>query len=122
MGTEGDIQLEGANASAEGADGDEGADASSVSGVDIILNHRLTETGFGSKKDYMDYMKKVVKYLEDNDRSGEVDTFKKNINNVMKELLGKFKDLQIFTGESMDSEAMILILDYKEVDGEERPI
>ena len=87
-----------------------------------------------------DYMKKVVKYLEDNDRAGEVDTFKKNINNVMKDLLGKFKDLQFFTGklyregsrfrylcflfagESMDAEAMILILDYKEVDGEEKPI
>ena len=25
-------------------------------------------------------------------------------------------------GESMDAEAMILILDYKEVDGEEKPI
>merc|ERR1712083_237387 len=124
--TEGDIQLEGSNASAEGADADEGADSSSVSGVDIILNHRLTETGFGSKKDYMvylkDYMKKVVKYLEDNGRSGEVDTFKTKINGVMKDLLGRFKDLQFFTGESMDAEAMILILDYKEVDGEEKPI
>ena len=100
--TEGDIQLEGSNASAEGADADEGGDASTVSGVDLVLNHRLTETGFGSKKDYMvylkDYMKKVVKYLEENDRAGEVDVFKKNINNVMKELLGKFKDLQFFTG------------------------
>jgi len=124
--SQGEIQLEGSNASAEGADGDEGTESSSESGVDIILNHRLTETGFGSKKDYMvylkDYMKKVVKYLEDNDRAGEVDTFKKNINNVMKDLLGKFKDLQFFTGESMDAEAMILILDYKEVDGEEKPI
>merc|ERR1712098_581187 len=89
------------------------------SGVDIILNHRLTETGFGSKKDYM---KKVVKHLEDNDRAGEVDTFKTKINGVMKDLLGRFKDLQFFTGESMDAEAMILILDYKEVDGEEKPI
>merc|ERR1712141_716108 len=124
--TEGDIQLEGANASAEGADGDEGADASSVSGIDIVLNHRLTETGFGSKKDYMvylkDYMKKVVKYLEDNDRAGEVETFKKNINGVMKDLLGKFKDLQFFTGESMDAEAMIMIMDYKDYQGEERPV
>merc|ERR1711878_170598 len=124
--TEGDIQLEGSNASAEGADGDEGGDASTVSGVDLVLNHRLTETGFGSKKDYMvylkDYMKKVVKYLEENDRAGEVDTFKKNINNVMKELLGKFKDLQFFTGESMDADAMILIMDYKEYQGEERPV
>ena len=75
-----------------------------MSGVDLVLNHRLTETGFGSKKDYMvylkDYMKKVVKYLEENDRTSEVDTFKKNINGVMKDLLGKFKDLQFFTGET----------------------
>merc|ERR1712243_8369 len=116
--TEGDIQLEGSNASAEGGD-DEGADASTVSGVDLVLNHRLTETGFGSKKDYM---KKVIKYLEENDRSSEVDTFKNNINKVMKELLGKFKDLQFFTGESMDADAMILIMDYKDYEGEERPV
>ena len=112
--------------------------------MDLVLNHRLTETGFGSKKDYMvylkDYMKKVVKYLEENDRAGEVDVFKKNINNVMKELLGKFKDLQFFTGntsvsergatvtffifpgESMDADAMILIMDYKDYEGEERPV
>merc|ERR1712222_311346 len=118
--TEGEIQLAGSNASAEGADADEGADAAgSVSGIDIVLNHRLTETGFGSKKDYM---KKVVKYLEENDRAGEVDTFKKNINGVMKDLLGKFKDLSFYTGESMDADAMILILDYREVDGEEKPV
>merc|ERR1711973_615209 len=89
--TEGDIQLEGSNASAEGADADEGGDASTVSGVDLVLNHRLTETGFGSKKDYMVYLKDYMK----------------KINNVMKELLGKFKDLQFFTGESMDADAMI---------------
>lgn len=123
--TEGEIQLAGSNASAEGADGDEGADPSSVSGIDIVLNHQLTETGFGSKKDYTvylkDYMKKIVKYLEDNDRAGEVDTFKKNINGYMKEMLGKFKDLSFYVGESMDNDAMILICDYKDYKGEERP-
>ena len=40
---EGEIQLEGSNASAEEAD--EGCDSTAVSGVDIILNHRLVETG-----------------------------------------------------------------------------
>jgi len=119
-----DIQLEGSNASAEEAD--EGTDSTSESGVDLVLNHRLVETGFGSKKDYTvylkDYMKKVVKYLEDNDRGAEVEEFKKNINGVMKELLGKFKDLQFFTGESMEAEAMILIMDYKDYEGEERPV
>merc|ERR1712141_638248 len=122
--TEDEIQLAGSNASAEEAD--EGTDTASVSGVDIILNHRLVETGFGSKKDYTvylkDYMKKVVKYLEDNNRAGEVDEFKKNINGVMKELLGKFKDLQFFTGESMNPDAMILMVDYKDYEGEERPV
>ena len=92
--------MAGSNASAEQAD--EGTDANSVSGVDLVLNHRLVETGFGSKKDYTiylkDYMKKVIKHLEDNDRTAEVDEFKKNINGVMKELLGKFKDLQFYTG------------------------
>merc|ERR1712141_131242 len=122
--TQDDIQLEGANASAEEAD--EGTDAASESGVDVILNHRLVETGFGSKKDYTvylkDYMKKVVKYLEENDRKDEVDGFKTNISGVMKDLLGKFKDLQFFTGESMDAEAMIMMVEYRDVDGEERPI
>jgi len=121
---EGDVQLEGSNASAEEAD--EGTDSSAVSGVDIILNHRLTETGFGSKKDYTvylkDYMKKVIKYLEDNNRAGEVDAFKTNINGYMKEVLGRFKDLQFYVGESMDNDAMIVILDYKEYQGEERPV
>ena len=54
------------------------------------------ETGFGSKKDFTvylkDYMKKVVKYLEENDRAGEVDDFKKNISGVMKKLLGEIFD------------------------------
>merc|ERR1712133_290602 len=122
--TDSEIQLEGANASAEEAD--EGTDTSSVSGVDVVLNHRLVETGFGSKKDYTvylkDYMKRVVEYLEKNDRGAEVDGFKKNINGVMKELIGKFKDLQFFTGESMEAEAMILIMDYKDYEGEERPV
>merc|ERR1739848_361515 len=122
--TQDEIQLAGANASAEEAD--EGTDTTSESGVDVILNHRLVETGFGSKKDYTvylkDYMKKVVKYLEENDRKDEVDGFKTNISGVMKDLLGKFKDLQFFTGESMDAEAMIMIMDYKDYQGEERPV
>ncbi len=57
----------------------------------------------------------MVKYLEDHNRAGEVETFKKNINGVMKNLLGKFKDLQFYQGESMDPHAMIILLDYKEV-------
>ena len=93
--------MAGSNASAE--EDDEGTEEATESGVDLILNHRLTETGFGKKADYMtylkDYMKKVVKYLTDNNKTEQVEEFKKNINGVMKGLLGKFSDLQFFTGK-----------------------
>merc|ERR1711936_417866 len=122
--TLGDVQLEGSNASAE--EMEEGTEEASESGVDLVLNHRLVETGFAKKNDYMaylkDYMKKVVKYLEENNRSGEVDTFKKNINGVMKGLLGKFNDLQFYQGESMNPAAMVALIDYREIEGEERPV
>ena len=45
-----------------------------------------------------DYMKRVVAYLESNNKADQVDGFKKNINGVMKSLLGKFNDLQFYTG------------------------
>merc|ERR1712080_748735 len=116
--TEGEVKLDGANASEE--DIDQGTEANTESGVDVVLNHRLCETGFGTKKDYtkclQTYVKKVVKYLEDNDMKDQVDDFKTNIQKVMKELLGKFKDLQFFTGEGMDPDAMIMILEYREFD------
>ena len=45
-------------------------------------------------------MKKVVAHLEENDRKDEVDEFKANIQKVMKDLMGRFKDLQFFTGKT----------------------
>jgi hypothetical protein len=98
---------------------EEGTEEASESGVDLVLNHRLVETGFAKKNDYMaylkDYMKKIVKYLEENNRAGEVDTFKKNINGVMKGLLGKLSDLQFYQGESMNPAAMVALIDYREI-------
>merc|ERR1719150_2594031 len=67
-------------------------------------------------------MKKVIKYLQDNGREGEVDDFKKNINGVMLDLLKKFKELQFFGGESCDPDAMVAMCEYKDVNGEERPV
>jgi hypothetical protein len=121
---EGDIVLAGSNPSAEEAD--EGTDDSVVSGVDIILNQRLQECyAFNDKKAFTgylkDYMKKLVAKLQETNPD-EVEVFKTNIQKFSKEILGKFKDLSFYTGESMDPEAMIAILDYKDVDGEEVPV
>lgn len=55
----GDVQLDGANPSAEEAD--EGTDSAVESGIDIVLNHRLAETGFADKKSFTVYLKDYMK-------------------------------------------------------------
>uniref|UniRef100_V5GLG8 Translationally-controlled tumor protein homolog n=1 Tax=Anoplophora glabripennis TaxID=217634 RepID=V5GLG8_ANOGL len=120
----GDILLEGSNPSAEEAD--EGTDAAVESGVDIVLNHRLCETyAFGDKKSYTaylkDYMKKLVAKLEEKSPD-QVNVFKTNMNKVMKDILGRFKELQFFTGESMDIDGMVGLMEYRDIDGESVPV
>lgn len=121
---DGEIRLEGSNPSAEEAD--EGTEAGVSSGVDIVLNHRLVETfAFGDKKGYTlylkDYMKKLVEKLQER-APDQVDVFKTNMNKVMKELLGRFKEFQFFTGESMDIDGMVAICEYRDVDGDQVPV
>lgn len=58
--TLGDVQIDGANPSAEEAD--EGTESATESGVDVVLNHRLAETyAFGDKKSYTLYLKDYMK-------------------------------------------------------------
>jgi hypothetical protein len=40
----------------------------------------------------------------------------------MKEVLGRFKELQFFTGESMDADGMIAMMEYRDIDGVSTPI
>ncbi|KAB0797355.1 hypothetical protein PPYR_08349 [Photinus pyralis] len=121
---QGDIAIAGFNPSAEEAD--EGTDEAVETGVDVILNHRLCESyAFGDKKSYTaylkDYMKKLVDKLQKDDPE-QVDVFKTNMNKVMKDILGRFKELQFFTGESMDCDGMVGLLEYREIDGESVPV
>jgi len=120
----GDVQIDGANPSAEEAD--EGTDDVVESGVDIVLNHRLVESfAFGDKKSYTQYLKEYMKRLVEklNETApDQVDDFKSNMNKVMKDLLGRFKDLQFFTGENMDIDGMVAMCEYRDLDGVSTPI
>lgn len=113
---EGDIDdaLIGGNASAECLD--EGGEGTTISGVDIVMNHHLNETSFtkDSFKQYIkDYMKALKAYLEKN-KPDRVKPFMTGASEKVKELLGNFKNLQFFTGESMNPEGMVGFLDYRE--------
>lgn len=121
---QGDVQIEGFNPSAEEAS--EGTEEAVESGVDVVLNHRLSETyAFGDKKSFTaylkEYMKKLVQRLEEKSPD-EVSVFKNNTNKVMKDILGRFKDLQFYTGESMDIDGMVAMLEYRDMDGDSVPV
>merc|ERR1711912_171812 len=55
-----DDALIGGNASADGADADAGADDAAVTGINVVMTHKLCETGF-AKKDFKVYMKDFLK-------------------------------------------------------------
>ena len=106
--------LIGGNASAECLD--EGAEATTVTGVDVVMNHKLQETGFtkDSFKQYIkDYMKSLKSYLEKN-KPDRVKPFMCGASEKIKEILANFKNWQFYTGESMNPDGMVGFLDYRE--------
>ncbi|RXN01198.1 Translationally-controlled tumor protein-like [Acipenser ruthenus] len=114
--TVGDIDdsLIGGNASAELQE--EGTDTSTVSGVDIVLNHKLSETGFTKEsfKQYIkDYMKAIKAKLEET-APDRVKPFMTGASEQVKTILGNLKNYQFYTGESMNPEGMVGFLDYRE--------
>lgn len=120
----GDIEIAGFNPSAEEVD--EGTDSHVESGVDVVLNHRLQETfAFNDKKSYTlylkDFMKKLVAKLEEKSPD-QVEVFKTNMNKVMKDILSRFQELQFFTGESMDVDGLVGLMEYREIDGDSVPV
>lgn len=113
---EGDIDdsLFGGNASAECQE--EGAEGVTVSGVDIVLNHHLQETCFTKDafKQYIkDYLKRVKAHLEENCPE-RVKPFMTGAAEKVKEILGNFKNYQFYTGENMNPDGMVALLDYRE--------
>lgn len=109
-----DDSLIGANASAE--ETCEGVDNSSVSGCDIVLNHKLQETGFCKKTFaiYLKaYLKKIKQHLEENNPC-RVEVFKENCEKEVKRLLGDIKNYQFFTGETMNPDGAVGLLNYRE--------
>ncbi|GFQ78786.1 translationally-controlled tumor protein homolog [Trichonephila clavata] len=121
----GDITLDGANPSQEGDD-DEGTEDVVESGLDLVLNQRLVETGF-SKSDYKNYLKTYTKSLMDKwkelDKSdSEISEAKSKFTEAVKKVLPKVGDCQFFMGESSNPDGLIALLDYREnADGSETP-
>ncbi|XP_072253366.1 translationally-controlled tumor protein homolog [Leuresthes tenuis] len=114
--TEGQIDdsLLGANASAEEAV--ESSESTTISGVDIVLNHKLQETPF-DKKSYTEYIKGYVKDLKaklQETNPDQVEDFMAKAPEAVKKILKNVKNYQFFTGESMNPDGAVALLDYRE--------
>jgi ribosomal protein S20 len=114
--TEGNFDI-GANPSQEGGEEDEGVDASTRVTVNAVVDAaRLQQTTF-DKKAYMAYIKTYMKVLSDKIKEANperVPEFQKKAQTFVKKVLDNFKDYDFFTGESMNLEAMVPLMFYKE--------
>ncbi|NP_001279242.1 translationally-controlled tumor protein homolog [Callorhinchus milii] len=115
--TEGDIDdsLIGGNAASEACD-IESLESTTVSGVDIVLNHNLQETGF-IKDTYKQYIKEYMKVLKkklQESKPERVEAFTTGATNLVKEILGNFRNYQFFIGESMNPDGMVALLNFRE--------
>ena len=104
----------GANASAEG--GDEEVEDGVETVNNVVHSFRLQPTQF-DKKSYLTYikgyMKKVKAYLAEK-HPEQVEEFEKGATAYVKKVIGSFNDWEFFTGESMDPDAMVVLLNYRE--------
>jgi hypothetical protein len=115
--TKGAVEVNiGANASAEGDDEDPGVDDQSYQVNNVVDSFRLEQTSF-DKKGYLTYIKgymKAIKAKLEEKSPERVAIFEKGAQAYVKKILENFGDYEFYTGDSMDPEAMVIPLGYRE--------
>ena len=111
----GEVEIDtGANPSAEGGDDDIGGGSNEQKVVDIIDAFELVEQGEYGKKDLMSYFKGWLASIMEHIEEDQKDDFKVRVQTGIKRLVGLRKELQVFTGPSMDPDATMVFAYYKE--------
>jgi len=104
----------GANASAEEAD--EALDDGAKTVNNFIHSFRLQATTF-DKKGYLTYLKGYMKAIKGHlaqKNPDSVSAFETGAQAFAKKIVANFKDYEFYTGESMNPDGMILLLNYRE--------
>ncbi|KAK4156028.1 Mss4-like protein [Chaetomidium leptoderma] len=115
--TEAGVQVDtGANASAEEAS--EEFEDTAVKVNNIVHSFRLQSTSF-DKKSYLAYLKGYMKAVkgklqEAGKSADEVKAFETGAAAFAKKIIGGFKDYEFYTGESMNPDGMVVLLNYRE--------
>lgn len=89
-------------------DGGAGGSSDAVSVVDVVDAFNLQEITL-EKKDFMTYIKqylpKIKKHLEDTGKAARVPSFQKGATQLVKSLVEKWDEVQVFTGKEYNMEA-----------------
>ncbi|KAF2845937.1 translationally controlled tumor protein-like protein [Plenodomus tracheiphilus IPT5] len=106
----------GGNASAE--EQEEGVEDTVEQKIDVVYSFRLNETGF-DKKGYLTYLKGYMKSVKaalekEGADAAAIKDFETKAGAYAKKIIGNFKDYEFYTGESMDPDGMIVLLNYRE--------
>lgn len=110
---EGDVDI-GGNPSAE--DAAEALENGGQQVINIVHSFRLQQTNF-DKKQYLSHLKgymKTVKEQLSKENPERVPVFEKKAAEFAKKIVGNFKDYDFYTGESMDPDGMVLLVNYRE--------
>ncbi|OCH94111.1 translationally controlled tumor-associated [Obba rivulosa] len=104
----------GANPSAE--EQDEQLEEGATQVNNVVHSFRLQQTSF-DKKSFLTYLKgymKSVKSKLEETNPERVQAFEKGAQGYAKKIVANFKDYEFYTGESMNPDGMIALLNYRE--------
>ncbi|GMM33791.1 Tma19 protein [Saccharomycopsis crataegensis] len=104
----------GANPSAE--DAEEEVEEGVETLNNVVYSFRLQQTAF-DKKSFLTYIKGYMKSVKA--KLAEIDpeqipVFEKGATAYVKKVIGSFKEWDFYTGESMDPDGMVVLLNYRE--------
>jgi hypothetical protein len=105
-----DIDI-GANPSAE--EQEESMEEGATTVNNIVHSFRLQSTTF-DKKSYLTYLKGYMKAVKAKLPEDRVAGFEKDAQTYAKKIVANFKNYEFYTGESMDAEGMVALLNYRE--------
>lgn len=108
-----DIDI-GANPSAE--DQEDALEEGATQVNNVVHSFRLQSTSF-DKKSFLTYLKgymKAVKGKLAETNPDRVEAFEKGAQAFAKKLVANFKDYEFYTGESMNPDGMVALLNYRE--------
>ncbi|KDN37411.1 translationally-controlled tumor protein [Tilletiaria anomala UBC 951] len=110
---EGDVDI-GGNPSAE--EQAEALESGAEQVIDVVHSAKLQQTSF-DKKGYLTYLKGYMKSIKNKLQESNPDrvpAFEKGAAEFAKKIVANFKDYEFYTGESMNPDGMVVLLNYRE--------